>query len=141
MPAADEHIKQLKEVQHEVLSSLHMAKERMKAGNNSTLPDYKVGDKVWLDAKNIETQRPSKKLDHQSLGPFKIVEQISPAAYRLELPASMKGHDVFYVGKLSPYRFDPVRVPPPPPAVETPSGEDNIQEVEKILDGKRDHGC
>ncbi|QRW00944.1 hypothetical protein RhiJN_28962 [Ceratobasidium sp. AG-Ba] len=89
MPAADEHIKQLKQVQNEVLSSLHMAKERMKAANNSTLPDYKVGDKVWLDAKNIETQRPSKKLDHQRLGPFKIAEQISPAAYRLELPASM----------------------------------------------------
>ncbi|QRV77130.1 Retrotransposable element Tf2 protein [Ceratobasidium sp. AG-Ba] len=140
VPAADEHIKQLTQVQNEVLSSLHMAKERMRAGNKTALPDYKVGDKVWLDAKNIETQRPSKKLDHQRLGPFKILEQISPAAYRLDLPATMKAHNVFYVGKLSPYRFDPVRVPPPPPAIETPSGEDDIQEVEKILDGKRKHG-
>ncbi|QRV82498.1 Retrotransposon nucleocapsid protein [Ceratobasidium sp. AG-Ba] len=117
-----------------------MAKEHMKAGNNSTLPDFKVGDKVWLDAKNLQTQRPSKKLDHQRLGPFKILEQISPAAYRLDLPASMKAHNVFYVGKLSPYKFDPMRVPPPPPPIETPSGEDNIQEVEKILDGKRERG-
>jgi transposase InsO family protein len=140
VPAAEEHIKQLVQVQEEVLSSLHMAKERMKAGNNNVLPNFNIGDKVWLDAKNIHTQRPSKKLDHQRLGPFKITEQISPAAYRFELPASMKVHNVFYIGKLSPYRVDPIRVPPPPPAIETPTGEDNIQEVEKIIDGKREHG-
>jgi hypothetical protein len=27
--------------------------------------EYKVGDQVWLDAKNITTDRPKKKLDHK----------------------------------------------------------------------------
>ena len=34
--------------------------------------EYKVGDKVWLLTKNIKTERPSKKLNHKMVGPFKI---------------------------------------------------------------------
>ena len=33
----------------------------------------KVGDKVWLNSKNIKTQRLSAKLDHKFLGPFKVM--------------------------------------------------------------------
>ena len=36
-------------------------------------PTYAVGDKVFLCAKNLSTNRPSKKLDHKNLGPFKIL--------------------------------------------------------------------
>jgi hypothetical protein len=28
-------------------------------------PELKVGDKVWLDMRNIKTTRPTKKLDHR----------------------------------------------------------------------------
>ena len=34
--------------------------------------EYKVGNSVWLSTKNIRTERPSKKLDHKIVGPFKI---------------------------------------------------------------------
>jgi hypothetical protein len=33
-------------------------------------PRYQSGDKVWLSAKNIKTQRPSKKLDAKNLRPY-----------------------------------------------------------------------
>ena len=33
---------------------------------------YQMGDNVWLSTKNIKTERPSKKLDHKMVGPFKI---------------------------------------------------------------------
>ena len=53
-----------------------------------TAPVYKVGDKVWLNAQNITTTHPMKKLDHKWLAINKVV---SCNAYGLQLPASF-GH-------------------------------------------------
>ena len=36
--------------------------------HQQTPPSYKLGDKVWLNAQNITTTRPMKKLDHKWLG-------------------------------------------------------------------------
>ena len=36
-------------------------------------PDYQPRDRVYLDASDIQTTRPSKKLSHRKLGPFPIV--------------------------------------------------------------------
>ena len=44
-------------------------------------PDYQTGDKVYLDASNIQMTRPSKKLSHQRLGPFPIVRKVGNSAY------------------------------------------------------------
>ena len=101
-------------------------------------PSYKLGDKVWLNAQNITTTRPMKKLDHKWLGPYKINKVVSRNAYGLELPASFgRTHPVFSVVLLRPYEEDPIverhSLPPPPPII-----RDGIQEyeVEKILDSR-----
>ena len=52
-------------------------------------PDYQHGDRVYLDASDIHTTRPSKKLSHQRLGPFPIVRKVGNSSYRLRLPPSM----------------------------------------------------
>ena len=65
-----------------------------------------IGERVYLVASNIRTRRPSKKLDAKKLGPFTIVEVISPHAYRLALPASMKVHNVFHASLLQPFHAD-----------------------------------
>jgi hypothetical protein len=44
-------------------------------------PDYKPGDKVYLDASDIQTNRPSQKLSHQRLSPFPIVTKVGNGAY------------------------------------------------------------
>jgi hypothetical protein len=49
-------------------------------------PKFQIGDKVWLDARNISTTRPSRKLDDRRLGPYEIIQIISPQAYKLALP-------------------------------------------------------
>ena len=62
---------------------------------------------VWLNAKNIRTSRPSRKLDNKRLGPFTVDTAIGTHAYRLLLPDTMKVHPVFHVSLLDPARPDP----------------------------------
>jgi len=47
---------------------------------------FKPGNKVFLDALDIQTTRSSQKLSHQWLGPFVVERQIGPMAYHLRLP-------------------------------------------------------
>jgi hypothetical protein len=40
-------------------------------------PTYQPGDKVYLDASDISTTRPLRKLSHRRLGPFPVERQVS----------------------------------------------------------------
>ena len=97
---------------------------------------FKPGDQVYLDVSDIKTTRPSLKLLHHRLGPFKIKCQVGPLAYRLKLPHRMEQlHPVFNVVKLSAALEDPIperklQAPLPPIVVD---GEPEW-EVEEILD-------
>ena len=46
-------------------------------------PDYQPGDKVYLDASDIHTTRPSRKLSPWRLGPFPIMKKVRNGAYCL----------------------------------------------------------
>jgi hypothetical protein len=63
-------------------------------------PTLKKGDKVYLIRRNIQTKRPSTKLDHKKLGLFKIKRVIGLINYKLVLPKTMNIHLVFYVSLL-----------------------------------------
>lgn len=101
-------------------------------------PKYQVGQQVWLDARNIRTLRPIKKLDWKNLGPFKITEVLGPFTYRLDLPTSMKIHPVFNAYLLHPVSDDalPHQSQMPPPPVEVDGVEE--WEVEEIVDSVTD---
>ena len=66
--------------------------------------EYKVGQKVWLRVKKITIERPSRKLDWQRYGPYRIIERIGKVAYRLDLPASLQIHNVFHVSLLRDHK-------------------------------------
>ncbi|KAK3548954.1 hypothetical protein QTP70_021664 [Hemibagrus guttatus] len=51
-------------------------------------PSYQVGQKVWLSTCNLCLHLPCKKLIPKFIGPFEIIRQVNPVAYRLRLPAS-----------------------------------------------------
>ncbi len=128
----------LKELQGLLTSSIHKALRTHEKHYNKKHKSvsFAVGDKVWLLRKFIKTSRPSEKLDHRRLGPFKISEQINPVAFRLDLPAATKIHNVFHVSLLEPYHEDtnPLRYQPPPPPVFIDNEEEF--EVNDILDSR-----
>src|SRR5580692_9631017 len=50
---------------------------------NKPVRTLETGQEVWLDARNIKTKAPSKKMEQKRLGPFTITKKISPVAYQL----------------------------------------------------------
>jgi len=96
-------------------------------------PSIEVGDLVMLNAKNIRTKRPSKKLSPKLYGPFKVLEKKGSRAYKLEISPRWKIHPVFHVSLLEPYRASnrPNREQPPrdPEDIE----RDLEWEVERIV--------
>src|SRR5579859_149491 len=90
-PAAESLVNHLKQVHAEQWRTVEKAQRRYKKNFDRkarpALP-FKVNDLVWLNRKNIDTTRPSQKLDHKRFGPFKILRVVreSKMAYELELP-------------------------------------------------------
>jgi len=99
-------------------------------------PNIQVGSKVWLDARHVQTTRPTRKLDWKRLGPFRVQRQVSPYAYELDSPASIRIHRVQPVSLLDPVVEDPLegQVVPPPPSVEV-DGEEEYQ-VSSVEDSR-----
>jgi transposase InsO family protein len=109
-PGALEAVTKLREI-HDLVRAeiLYAQSKQQEDADRSRLPapSYHVGDKVWLNARNITTRRPSIKLDHKRLGPFTITALVGKYACRLELPLTMKIHNVFHVRLLEPSATDP----------------------------------
>ena len=66
-------------------------------------PQYRVGDRVWLDGRNLKMDQPTSKLAPQRHGPFVIVQVMSPVSYWLQLPHQWCIHPVFHIDLLTPY--------------------------------------
>src|SRR5712672_2835550 len=100
---------------------------------------FNLGDKVWLESKNLALPHQSKKLAPKRVGPFFVKKVISPVAYQLALPHSWRIHDVFHASLLTPYHeteaYGPNFIKPPPELID---GEEEY-EVEAILN-HRSHG-
>ena len=62
-------------------------------------PDFAVGDMVWVMIKNWKTERPSRKLDYQMVGPYAVLEKIGNS-YKVKLPDLIKVHPIFLPDKL-----------------------------------------
>ena len=90
-----------------------------------------VGDRVLLSTANLSLRMTgARKLMPKFVGPFKVLQRINEVAYKLELPGTMKVHDVFHVSVLKRYEEDPNLTPPPPPTLV--DGEE-FYNVEHIL--------
>ena len=137
----------VKDYLHTVQENIGIIKEELKLASESAehqankkrrYEDFGIGDRVFLNRKNIRTTRPCIKLDWKNLGPFEIVDKISPTAYKLKLPSSMSRlHDVFHISLLSKVKGSDLpgrQYAEPPPLLIEDSG--TYYEVEDILDAK-----
>ena len=68
---------------------------------------YHIGDWVWLEAKHLTLPYALTKLAPKHQRPFKIMKEISPVAYQLELPRAWTIHDIFHSLLLIPYKETP----------------------------------
>ena len=105
----------------------------MKEQITSKFVPWKVGDKVWLEGKNLRLHYPTRKLAPKREGPFKIMQVILPLSYHLRLPLTWKIHDIFHTSLLSTYHemteHGPNFINPPPEEID---GEEEY-EVAEIL--------
>jgi Chromo (CHRromatin Organisation MOdifier) domain len=64
---------------------------------------YNLGQRVWLEGKNLPMTHGTAKLLPKRYGPFTIIKLVSPVASQLELPISWNIHPVFHNSLLTPY--------------------------------------
>ena len=95
----------------------------------------KVRNNVWLENKNIHSNRPSKKLDQKRYRPFKISKDISLGAFQLELPEGWAIHNMFNEDLLTRYnelQFKNQHMEPaPPPTIINEEEKYKVEEVRK----------
>jgi hypothetical protein len=99
LEAINEFADRMKSLLDEARAALAKSKEDMVGYYNqhrTPAPNFTAGEKVFLDASDISTTRPTKKFTHRFLGPFPVVHPVGLHAYRLKLPKSMlRLHPVF----------------------------------------------
>jgi hypothetical protein len=134
-----EFAENMKKVREDAISAMKKAKERMKKyydKKHSVAMDFRIGQKVWLEATNVAQDRPSEKMSDRRLGPYEILEKVGASAYRLKVPGLNGRHPVYNESLLSPYHEPPPhrRENRPPPKLVNGREE---YEVEAILKSRK----
>ena len=62
--------------------------------------EFSVDDLAWLSTRNLPLRAGTRKLAALFAGPFRVVQVVSPVAFKLALPAEWRIHDVFHVSQL-----------------------------------------
>ncbi|VDC04981.1 unnamed protein product, partial [Peniophora sp. CBMAI 1063] len=134
-PHLRDRLRHLESVREEAQASLRIAAELMKDHHGvpeATYKPFKVGDKVWLEGKNLKSVRPKAKLDAKRHGPFTITEVLgnpeTAINFRLDIPKTWKCiHPVFHAQLLTPY-------------VETPEhGPNYTEELPELVDDEEEY--
>ena len=132
-PAANDRLTLLQTKRKEALGALELSRSILTRLNLRNFQPFNPGQRVWLEATNLNTPNRSVKLSPKREGPFTIKTKLSDFVYELNLPKRWKVHPVFNAALLSPYKETPEHGPtfsqPPPEIVE---GEEEY-EIEAIL--------
>ena len=135
-PSIEEKMKRMISEREEALAAHELARTRMMNRKQSNFTPFSVGQKVWLDTRNLKVNY-HKKMAPKREGPFNILEVLGPVTYRLDLPTSWRIHNVFHATLLRPYVENEVygnNYPRPLP--ELLEGEE-VYHVETIMKHRR----
>lgn len=140
VPAENDRIDAPQEARNNATAALNLTAEHMKGYSDRHVnksPNFKDGQKVWPDMRNLSFKGLPRKLADKFAGPYKVKRRIRELAYELNLPSAMKIHPVFHVSLLQEHCTStlPGRHPSEPTAIEVDSKEE--YEVEAILDSRR----
>jgi len=107
-PTAEEWTSRIHAVHRELRGHLQAAQAKHKESFDAHIqetPIFHPSDRVWLNRRNIRTNRPCRKLDVKRMGPFRVLQVVgeSKMPYKLALPLQMHIHPVFHVFLLEPY--------------------------------------
>ncbi len=131
-------VRQLREAREWAQTAMAVAQQEQEEAANrkrQQAPQFRVGDKVWLDLRNVRTTRPSKKLDWKN-AKYTVIEAIGSHSYRLDTPREI--HNVFHSNLLRSASTDPLDSQvtddsqPEPVLV----GDEEEYEIEGILDDR-----
>ena len=95
--AAENRVKRMEEAQDQATRAIN------KKAAVKPPAQYKPGDQVWLEVTHLKLPHQGSKLNPKQYGPFKVLKEISPVAFKLELPVSWTIHLVFHMSLLTPY--------------------------------------
>ena len=117
-PSLEVCLRQICNIWKEALAAQEMAQIKMAERYPLTYKPFKEGEKVWLEAKNLNVGGEYCKLRSLREGPFVIEQVMGPLTYKLRLPRQWKIHPVFHATLLSPYKETATHGPsfsmPPP---------------------------
>ena len=97
-PKLEEFLIGLQRSWEEAIKAMEGAQETMKKQfdkKRRNSQGLQEGESIWLEAKNIHSNRPSKKLDQKRYRSFKILKAIRQGAFQLELPTGWMIHNMF----------------------------------------------
>jgi transposase InsO family protein len=138
--STEQRIESLDHARKEAIAAHNIAKERMEQRIKSTFKPFVIGQKVWLEARNLKLPFKSGKIAPKRVGPYPITRVISPLDYELRLPDSWRIHNVFHAVLLTPYLENDIHGPND----ETPSPDliegNEEYEVEGIINHRTKNG-
>ena len=125
----------MEHLQAEIFCEQHHQQEYADSKRRPALA-FKVGNKVWFNAQNVTTQWPSRKLDHCRLGPYKVINVVSPYTYKLQFPATVQYHLVQHISLLDPFDDDSLLGQENLPPLLVIVDDNEEWHVEEILDSR-----
>jgi hypothetical protein len=105
---ADSIVRKLQQATEWAQSAIAVAQQAQEESANRSCtegPVFRIGNRVWLNLRNVRTNRPSKKLDWKH-AKFTVVKVVGSHSYQLDTPPGI--HNVFHSDLLRLAATDPL---------------------------------
>ncbi|ESK82815.1 hypothetical protein Moror_12271 [Moniliophthora roreri MCA 2997] len=127
IPSVETRLSELKKLREETYSLMELAQRKIEGTAKHIHMPFTIGQKVWLEGKNLNFGYPSKKLAPKREGPFRIEAVLGPVMYKLALPEQWKVHPIFHASLLSPYKQNKVH------------GKNFLKPLPDLIEGQEEH--